>query len=598
MRARLTYQDFEGKTITAELSSDAPATIGRSRDNTIVLRDEHASRMHCRIHFDRDQWWIRDFGLNGSKINGSRIDQEAALRHGDEVRIGDTRMRFVELDAAVNGPTTKRIAAPSRVDPPPSARLQHDDLTVLCNYMAAAVRETTTQGLLRTSLDVVLHQTSASLVGFLSDDPNNPVTKMVTPETGKVDPQLSKSLIKRVQRDGGPVWLCSDITETATDDRPPMSSDALCLPVRTAVGRSLGTLHLFRQKGYFTERDLRFCEALVIHLGNALHMLRRQRALEADNRRLHGRSPTSEDLVGDGDKLRALRATIAEVAQRATAALIIGERGVGKELIALNLHRRSSVASGPFVTVDCTTTPAALFEAELFGCRKGALGASEADRDGLLLDADDGTLFLDEIGDLPAECQAKLVRVLEGRPYKQLGGTEDIYVNVHIVASTSRDLAAEVGAGRFRDDLLAKLALITINVPPLRDHREDVPMLAQYYLDRYGAPRRRQLRLTDAAVDKLRGYNWPGNVRQLRACLESAAALATGDLLDSCDFHFESIPSEPADLPLDLERLEAWAVREALKKSNGNKTRAAQLLGIGRDAVYAKIERYGLDRDA
>ncbi|MBX7105394.1 MAG: sigma 54-interacting transcriptional regulator [Gemmataceae bacterium] len=595
MRARLTYQDYDGKTVTVELSADAPVTIGRSRDNNVVLRDEHASRMHCRVHFDRGQWWIRDFGLNGSKINGVRIDQESQLRHGDEVRVGDTRMRFTELDPAATGPTTKRISIPSPADPPPSTRLQHDDLTVLCNFMAAAVRETDSQGLLRKALDVVLHQTSAYLVGFLSDDLNEPVTKMVAPETARVDPQLSRSLIKRVHRDGRAVWLCTDMADTRTPDSPTPCSDALCLPVRSAVGRSLGTLHVYRTNTYFAERDLRFCEALVIYLANALHMMRNQKALQAENLRLRRRSPAAEDLVGDSDTLRELRSAISRVAHSPAPVLILGEGGAGKELAAVSLHNQSDRAGGPLVSVNCHAIAPSLFEAELFGYRKGAFSGADADHDGFLAQADDGSLFIDEIADLTPDAQARLVRVLEGRGFKQVGGTQELQANVRILAATAHDLAAEVKAGRFREDLYKRLKVITLEVPALREHAEDVPILVQYFLDKIGGDHSRQYRLTDAALDRLRSYRWPGNVRQLRAVLENAAALATGELLDVSDFRLEVQPGEDSDLPLDLEKLEAWAVREAMKRAGDNKSRAAQLLGIGRDALYAKIDKYGVE---
>jgi Nif-specific regulatory protein len=594
MRARLTYKDFDGRTVAVELSSDEPVTIGRSRDNNIVLRDEHASRMHCRIHFDQDQWLVRDFGLNGSKINGVRIDQESPLRHGDELRVGETRMRFTELDRSHAGPGTKRITTTG--DALPSARLQHDDLSVLCNFMAVAVRESSAHGLLRRTLEAVLHQTSATVVGFLSDDPNDPVTRMVLPESARIDPQLGKSLIKRVQRDGRLVWLAGELTDTRTPETQGSVADAICLEVKSSVGRSLGTLHVYRTANFFSERDIRFCESLVAYIANALHMLRTQKSLEAENRRLRNRTPLVEDLVGESPAMRELRSLIARVAPRSSTVLVCGESGTGKELVALNLHRLADRSNGPLVTVNCAAIPSGLMEAELFGYRKGAFSGANRDHDGYFLQADDGTLFLDDIGELSLDCQAKLLRVLDGRPFRMVGGSEDIFVNVRVIAATHRDLAAAVKAGQFREDLYSRLKVITLEAPPLRDHLEDVPILVQYFLDKLGSDHRRHYRLTEAALEKLKSFRWPGNVRQLRAVLENAATLAESELLDACDFRLEVAPDDDSDLPLNLEKLEAWAVREAMKRAGGNKSRAANLLGIGRDALYAKLDKYGLDR--
>lgn len=597
MRARLTYQDCDNKTVSVELTGDMAATIGRSRDNTVVLRDEHASRVHARIQYDRGQWVVRDFGLNGTKLNGVRVEQESPLRHGDEVRVGDTRMRFALLDPGQTSSITKRHKIVPPAEPPPSTRLQHDDLSVLCNFMAAAMREDSPHRLMRQALDVVLHQTSGCLVGFLSDDPNDPVTKMVTPETATVDVQLSKQLIKRVQRDNKPIWLCSDVAETRTPESIANFSDALCLPVRAAGGQSMGTLHVYRVEGYFSERDLRFCEALAIYLANALYLHRAQLTLRAENKRLRGHSDVTEDLVGDSASMRELRTVIARVAPRASTVLVRGESGVGKELVAVALHRQSDRGSGPLVIVNCAAIPTNMMEAELFGFRKGAFTGADHEHPGYFMQADDGTVFLDEVAELSLECQAKLLRVLDGRSFRQVGGTEDIRVNVRIVAATNRDMDDEVKAGRFREDLYFRLKVVALDVPPLREHSDDMPYLVQYFLDKFSAEHHRQYRITPAGLDRLKHYPWPGNVRQLRTVLENAAVMARSELLDVADLRLDSDAGSESSLPIELDRLEAWAVRQALKRAGGNKSKAAQQLGIGRDALYAKIEKYGLGRD-
>lgn len=592
MRARLNFTDFEGKPVTVELSSDLPITLGRSRDNSVMLRDEHASRTHARIHCENDVWHVRDFGLNGTRVNGEKIEQEAILRHGDEVRIGDTRMRFSILDNSPGGSTTKRIVI--NAEPPPT-RLQYDDMTVLSDFMTASVRETEIPALMHKALEVILHQTSAYLVGFLSDDANDPLMKMVVPDSAKVDIGLSKQLNRRVLKEGKTVWLCCDVAETRTPESLAQFSDALCIPIRSATGRSHGTLHVYRMNAYFAERDLKFCEALAGYLANGLQLLRSRQALEAENSRLKGRLPTGEVMVGDSAVMRELRETIERVAPKSTTVLVRGETGVGKELVALAIHRLSNRAHGPLVTVNCAAVPGSLLEAELFGYRKGAFSGADRDHPGYFLQADEGTIFLDEVGEMTPECQARLLRVLDGRSFRQVGATADSHVNVRVVAATNRNLEDEVKKGKFREDLYYRLKGVTITVPPLRDHVDDIQMLVQYFLDKLGAEHRRQYRLTEPALTRLTTYAWPGNVRQLRSTLECAAIMAKTETIDESDF-----PSEPGHddrvLPLNLGELERWAVVEALKRSNGNKTKAASMLGINRETLYAKIEKYGIER--
>ncbi len=597
MRARLTYQDFDNKTVTVELSVEASATIGRSRENTVVLRDEHASRLHARVQYDSGHWLVRDYGLNGTKLNGVRVDQEAPLRNGDEVRVGDTRMRFLTLDQNGSGPVTKR-SEPPVPDEPPSTRLHHDDLTVLCNFMTAAVRENDAHKLLHQALEVVLHQTSASLVGFLSADPNDPITKMVMPESMTVDGQLSKQLIKRVHRDNKAVWMCHDVLETRTPESIANYSDAICLPVKAANGRVMGTLHLYRGDAFFAERDMRFCEVLTLYLANALHMVRTQTTLRAENLRLRGHADATEDMVGDSAIMRSLRDVIGRVAPRAATVLVRGESGSGKELVAVAMHSRSDRSTGPLVIVNCATIPANLMEAELFGYRKGAFSGADRDHPGVFLQADEGTIFLDEVAELSLDCQSKLLRVLDGRAFRQIGGNEDIRVNVRIVAATNRDLEVDIKSGRFREDLYFRLKVVTIDVPALREHVDDIPYLVQYFLDKISAEHRRHYRITPAALQRLQGYPWPGNVRQLRTVLESAAVMARSELLDVHDIRLDVAIDNDTDELLELDKLEARAVQRAMKKAEGIKSKAAQLLGIGRETLNAKIKKYGLEAEA
>jgi DNA-binding NtrC family response regulator len=307
------------------------------------------------------------------------------------------------------------------------------------------------------------------------------------------------------------------------------------------------------------------------------------------------RRPDADVLIGDSPALHRLRQQIARVAGQKFTLLIAGESGAGKELVALAVHRQSPRASGPMVVRNCATIPPAMMEAELFGYKKGAFTLADRDYPGLFQQADDGTLLFDEIAELPLDCQAKLLRVIDGKPFRPLGSTIEIKPDVRIIASTNCDLEQEVRAGRFRSDLYFRLKALTITVPPLREHADDIPAIADDYLHRLAAECRKEVRLTPAALAKLRDYRWPGNVRELQRVLQNAVVHAEGSELDAAALVLAAEPTGPNDLPIDLEALErVWAIPEALKRTGGNKTHAARLLGITRETLAKKMEKYGI----
>jgi Nif-specific regulatory protein len=277
--------------------------------------------------------------------------------------------------------------------------------------------------------------------------------------------------------------------------------------------------------------------------------------------------------------------------------LIQGESGSGKELVAQDLHRQSSRRHGPLVVLNCAAIAPTLLEAELFGHARGAFTGATADRPGLFQQADEGTLFLDEIGELSIDCQAKLLRVIEGRGFRPVGATAEVQTDVRILAATHRDLQAQVKEGKFRQDLFFRLCVVRIAVPPLREHNEDIPALVDYFLARLAAECGRPVRLTSAALDRLRDYSWPGNVRQLRAVLENAVVMSESDTIDAAGLLLPAAVLDDQPPSLDMEAIEAWAVRKAIQRSDGNFAQAARLLGISRETLASKRKKYGIDRD-
>jgi len=604
MRARLSLIEGEARPEVVDATPDKPISIGRSRDNTIVVpRDEHTSRLHAKVFFENGRWRVRDFGLNGTRVDNERIDQEADLDHGQELRIGDVRFRFMLPDQANSGSGYKKLTA-DRGDsvntiPMATTKLHLDELSTLCQFMTSAMEATNAQMLVHQSLQTIQQQTLASLVGYLSLDPTDPLPKMVLPETAQVDVHLSRMLTRRIQREAKVVWLGGDSSPTrpASESLTPFS-DALCLPLK-AGSEPFGALHVYKASTYFTERDARFCEALAGYLAHGLHVLKQRRTLEAENVRLRSHLSASDDMLGDSPAMVHLRTRIQRAAAQSFTALVTGESGTGKELVALALHRRSPRNTGPFVVVNCAAIPSALMEAELFGYRRGSFSGADRDHSGFFQQADEGTLFLDEIGELSPDCQAKLLRAIEGKAFRPIGATSDVTSDVRIIAATNRNLEQEVKSSRFRQDLLFRLKVIEIQVPALRDRAEDIPYLVQYFLDKLAVECRRTVHLTPSAIQVLQAYHWPGNVRQLRALLESAVAMSEVDTIDVDGIRRMLTPNHPTDAPpsLNWEELERWAIEKAMKHSGGNISQSATVMGLSRDTLYAKIKKYGISRD-
>jgi Nif-specific regulatory protein len=640
MRARLTLEAGDCQPASVDLVPGQTVTLGRSRDNTIVLRDELASRLHAKIYFDDGRWQLKDFGLNGTRVDGLRVNGATELADNRKIKIGEVVIRFAvepkstSTRAAPAAPadppavpvrngsaadihtSTKVHALPPDRDvpveqPPPeeaARQLRMDELTALCKFMTQAVETKTPHDLIALALRSILQQTTAKLAGFLGLDPDDPTPKIVMPEAAAVDIPLSRRLTAQAQKDGTTVWLFPRLTAS----HPPTDSlsafaDAICIPLK-ASGSPFAALHVYRSGRAFTERDVRFIEAVAGFLAHGLEIHKNRRTLEAENSRLRIHTPAADDIIGVSPAVIQLRQQILRAAPQPFTVLVQGESGSGKELVALALHRNSRRADGPLVVVNCAAIAPTLLEAELFGYKKGAFSGADRDHPGLFQQADEGTLFLDEVGELSPECQAKLLRVIEGKAFRPVGATGEIKVDVRIVAATHRDLEKEVRAGKFRQDLLFRLRVIQIRVPPLREHPEDIPELAGFFLAKVSAECRRNFRLTPAAMRKLQAYAWPGNVRQLRAAIESAAVMSEADVIDADAIPLTGATEPPAsgvakagtEVPasLDMDEIETWAIRRALKQTGGNVSHAAKLLGMSRDTLHTKIKKKGIDRES
>ena len=311
-------------------------------------------------------------------------------------------------------------------------------------------------------------------------------------------------------------------------------------------------------------------------------------------------------IVGDSPTMQAFRALLQRVASSpASTVLLMGESGTGKDLAAKVIHYNSDRAARPFMNITCSALPDTLLESELFGHERGAFTDARQQKVGLLESAEGGTVFLDEIGEMVPALQAKLLRFLEEKSFKRVGGAADIHVDVRVIAATNRDLEEAVRQGKFREDLYYRLNVMQIQLPPLREHLSDLPLLASYYIDQFNREFRKQVRgITPEGLELLRGYRWPGNIRELRNAVERAMLLVDGEWLGPEHFPM-SVGRRAAgqlfELPVEgvnLDAVERALVQQALNRTGWNHTRAAALLGLNRDQIRYRVEKFGLEKTA
>ncbi|MDR0826458.1 MAG: sigma-54 dependent transcriptional regulator [Desulfovibrio sp.] len=331
-------------------------------------------------------------------------------------------------------------------------------------------------------------------------------------------------------------------------------------------------------------------------------------ALKEENSRLASTLSGVEarqELVGNSPPMRSMLELLRMVAPAQATVLISGESGSGKELVARAIHRSSPRCKGPYVAVNCAALSESLLESELFGHEKGAFTGAGKRHEGCFRQAEGGTLFLDEIGEMPLSMQVKLLRVIQEREVTRVGGEKSESVDVRILTATNRDLQREVAAGRFREDLYYRLNVVALEVPPLRERKEDIPLLAAHFAALYALKNKKEVKgFTPESMESLIRYSWPGNVRELENTIERAVVLMMGEqiskreLPDSIrafaeekELEAAALEAESPELPASLEELERLAIRRALDRSKGNKSEAAKLLGISRKTLHMKLQK-------
>jgi DNA-binding NtrC family response regulator len=342
------------------------------------------------------------------------------------------------------------------------------------------------------------------------------------------------------------------------------------------------------------------------HLMTVVNKALELRTLRDENRQLRAELSQRyefDNMVGHSEGMREIFSTITRVAPTRATVLLCGESGVGKDMIARAIHHHSPRADRPFVKINCTALPENLMESELFGYEKGAFTGANTTKLGKFEQADTGTVFLDEIGDVPASVQVKLLRILQEREFERLGSNKVKHIDVRVLAATNVDLRAALEQGTFREDLYYRLNVLPINIPPLRERKEDIPYLAGFFVKKLGKDLGSPVQsISDAAMERLIGYHWPGNVRELENVLERSMVLANGAVLEAGDVKLDTAPAArftTADnfLPegTTLDQYEQAIIKEALRRANGNKSQAARMLGLTRNALRYRLSQMGLE---
>ncbi len=341
------------------------------------------------------------------------------------------------------------------------------------------------------------------------------------------------------------------------------------------------------------------------HLSAVVRKALEVRHLRDENQKLReelGRRYTFDNIVGRSSPMQEIFATVMRVAPTRATVLLAGESGVGKDLIARAIHFHSPRRERPLVKINCTALPENLMESELFGYEKGAFTGANVSKPGKFEQADTGTVFLDEIGDVPPSVQVKLLRVLQERELERLGSNKTRHIDVRVIAATNQDLRAALEQGTFREDLYYRLNVVPIEIPPLRERKQDIPFLAEHFVEKLAADTGSRVEsITQAAIERLMTYHWPGNVRELENVIERSLVMCSGSTLDAADIKMDVPRSRAASgelsLPegMSLDQYQQELIRQALKKADGNKSQAARLLGLTRNALRYRLTQMGID---
>ncbi|HYN83705.1 MAG TPA: sigma 54-interacting transcriptional regulator [Pyrinomonadaceae bacterium] len=613
-------------------------SVGRESANSLSVGDGLLSRRHCVIRRDASGYKIYDLdSLNGTFVNGVPV-KERRLEHGDRVSAGGSHFIFLlpeaEQDTTVRSnpvqleegeivaATTLRLPIEDAVylspeklveSVPPLERIARDFRALLkVSTTISSIRDS--QELQRRLLELVFEVVPAERGAIiLTDGESADVLSLcgLDRTSGQDAVQVSRTVVRQAV-EGRAAVLSNDVLSgeafaAAESLRSSYVRSLVCVPL-VLFGQPLGAIYLTTTDAgtRFTEEHLQLLTVVASVAAVALKNAQHVELLEDENRQLRADVKIEHSMVGECERMREVYRFIARVAPTPATVLVRGESGTGKELAARAIHLNSPRAERPFAAINCAALAETLLESELFGHEKGAFTGAVGQRRGRLEAAEGGTVFLDEVGEMSPALQAKLLRVLQEREFERVGGTQTIQVDVRVVAATNRDLERAMKDGTFRPDLYYRLNVVSFQMPPLRERREDIPMLASYFANKYSTKFNRKVSgLSSAARACLVSYDWPGNVRELENAIERAVVLGSSDLI------------LPEDLPETLLEAAApqqgatgeggagkyhEAVREAkrqlilgaVEQSGGQLTEAARLLGVHPNYLHRLIRNLNL----
>ena len=601
--------------------------LGRNPESFIMLDNLSVSKQHCRIQRSRNEFTVVDLGShNGTYVNGLLVKQHR-LRHGDQINIGNWAFRFLIDDSPEVSLTPVRLserklesATTVELVPAQNPYLSGEDLRAgedrrvrdlnSLLRISSAIHSLRNLEALETRLvqllvDVVpadrvavilLGERTAEIASVFGQDRTAGADRPV---------EVSRPLIEQVLREGVAV-LCDQESASLAGDtvlasRMPPTGSILVAPL-VAFRTVRGAIYLDTSAPdvRFTQDDLHLVSAIGSIAALALENARRIELLESENQLLRAEVGIRHDMIGEGPAMQAVFRLVGRLARTDSTVLIRGESGTGKELVARAIHFNSDRKEQPFIAVNCAAITETLLESEMFGHVKGAFTDARADKKGKIELADGGTLFLDEIGEMAPALQAKLLRVLQEKEFERVGGTRHIKVDVRVIAATNKKLEEAVEQGAFRRDLFFRLNVVAVMLPPLRERREDIPVLAEAFLgDCAGKCKRHVAGISPEARAYLMSYDWPGNVRELQNAIERAVVLGSTELILPEDLPESLRDVEPPDIASSefqgrLRDQKRQLVLSAFEKARGSYTETAKLLGLHPNYLHRLIRNLGL----
>jgi Nif-specific regulatory protein len=552
MSARLAAISGKLKGAIFDLNEEA-LIVGRETAANVCLADAAVSRRHSKIEKKNGDFVITDLeSLNGTFVNNVPV-RSRVLEHGDRVRIGESQFLFLTHEGESSSKSSEVTLDEAQVVTGPTVQVRFDDaVDQMARELGALLKVSTTinairgldallQRLLELLFEVVPAQRGAILL-TAGDALDDSVVFGLDRKHGKDQPvNVSRTIVQQVLREGVAV-LASDAaaqqkfaTESFIGTR---AHSVMCVPL-VMFDRKLGVLYLdsTNSRDKFNKDHLQLVTAIAGIAAVAIENARHFEWLANENERLLADVNIEHNMVGESNAMQRVYQFISKIAPTDATVLIGGESGTGKELAARAIHRNSKRAQKPFMAVNCAALTESLLESELFGHERGAFTGAIAQKKGRLEIADGGTVFLDEIGELTPPLQVKLLRVLQEREFERVGGTLTIKVDVRVIAATNKNLEEAMAAGEFRHDLYYRLNVVSLEMPPLRERREDIMLLASYFVEKYGERCNRKLKgISPEARERLLAYHWPGNVRELENAIERAVVLGTTDLIRAEDF--------------------------------------------------------------